>query len=72
MFDSRTLHAKEVVGELKGRFSDQFPIFNPVRRSVRFAEAPIVGQSVLDYAEETEGATVYLALAKEIYSEEAR
>jgi chromosome partitioning protein len=63
MFDSRTLHAKEIISELTERYGDQVQIFDPVRRSVRFAEAPIVGQSILDYAKDTEGALAYRELA---------
>lgn len=66
MFDSRTLHAKEILSELTERYGDQVRIFNPIRRSVRFAEAPIVGQSILDYAEDIEGALAYRELANGI------
>ena len=66
MFDHRTLHAREVLTGLKEQYGDQLPIFEPVRRSVRFAEAPIVGQSILDYAEDLEGAAAYRALAREV------
>ena len=64
MFDSRTLHAREILAELKERYGDVATIFPPVRRSVRFAEAPIVGQSILEYAEDLEGALAYRELAK--------
>lgn len=64
MFDSRTLHAREILAELKERYGDAATIFPPVRRSVRFAEAPIVGQSILEYAEDLEGALAYRELAK--------
>lgn len=66
MFDHRTLHAREVLAGLKEQYGKSTTIFNPVRRSVRFAEAPIVGQSILDYAEELEGATAYRTLAQEV------
>jgi chromosome partitioning protein len=66
MFDHRTLHAREVLAGLKEQYGRDITIFNPVRRSVRFAEAPIVGQSILDYAEELEGATAYRTLAQEV------
>ena len=66
MFDHRTLHAREVLTGLKEQYGDRLPIFEPVRRSVRFAEAPIVGQSILDYAEDLEGAAAYRALAREV------
>lgn len=64
MYDARTLHAREIIGELTQRYGEKIPIFDPVRRSVRFAEAPIVGQSILDYAEDLEGALTYRELAE--------
>ena len=66
MFDHRTLHAREVLAGLKEQYGKEIPIFEPVRRSVRFAEAPIVGQSILDYAEDLEGAAAYRTLAQEV------
>lgn len=64
MFDARTIHAKEIFNELGERYGKTTSIFEPVRRSVRFAEAPIVGQSILDYAEDLEGALAYRELAE--------
>lgn len=66
MFDHRTLHAREILAGLKEQYGKAIPIFTPIRRSVRFAEAPIVGQSILDYAEELEGAEAYRTLAQEV------
>jgi len=66
MFDHRTLHAREILAGLKEQYGENIPIFNPIRRSVRFAEAPIVGQSILDYAEDLEGAEAYRTLAQEV------
>ena len=63
MYDGRTLHAREIITELTQRYGADIPIFAPVRRSVRFAEAPIVGQSILDYAVDLEGALTYRELA---------
>jgi chromosome partitioning protein len=61
---ARTLHAREIIGDLSERYGKTIRIFEPVRRSVRFAEAPIVGQSILDYAEDLEGALTYRELAE--------
>lgn len=66
MFDHRTIHAREILAGLKEQYGKTIPIFSPVRRSVRFAEAPIVGQSILDYAEALEGAEAYRTLAQEV------
>src|SRR3954462_8835193 len=48
MFDARTLHAKEAVEILEENFGDL--VFNTrIRKTVRYAEAPVKGTSVLKY-----------------------
>lgn len=65
MFDGRTLHAKEVVKEIRETFGEA--VFGVViKQSVRFAEAPITGKPLLLYASDHQGAQAYRELAKEI------
>ena len=65
MFNARTLHAQEVLDEVRATF--RVPVFaHVVKTSVRFKEAPAGGMSILDYAPENEGANAYRALAKEL------
>lgn len=46
-------------------------VFNTrIRRNIRVAEAPSFGQSILEYAPDSHGATDYLALANEILDSE--
>lgn len=65
MYDSRTLHSSEVIELLEERYKNT-SIFTPVNRSVRFAEAPIAGLSILDYASASDGANSYKKLVKQV------
>ncbi len=64
MYDNRTVHEQEVLSELRSRFPDH--IFTPIRRSVRFAETAVAGQSMLDYDSNHAGAKAYRDLAAEV------
>ena len=65
MFDRRTLHSREAVEILQENFGDL--VFNTkIRKTVRFAEAPVKGQSILAYDPTSEAAHVYRDLAKEV------
>ncbi len=65
MYDSRTVHGKEAVEVLRSSFGDL--VFDTViRKTIRFAEAPVKGESVLKYAPGSEAANVYRRLAREV------
>jgi len=65
MYDGRTLHSKEAVEMLKENFGDL--VFDTrIRKTVRYAEAPVKGQSVLAYDPSSEAAAMYRDLAKEV------
>ena len=65
MFDGRTLHAREVLTEVRKNFKGKvFPVV--VRTSVRFKESPAAGLSILEYARTHQGAQAYRDLAKEV------
>ena len=58
MFDARTTHSRQVLSEVEERYG--LPLFQPsVPKSVRFAEAPGLGQSVLQHAPTSPGAVAY-------------
>jgi chromosome partitioning protein len=62
LFDSRTTHGRTVVE----RIGDDYgvTVLSPaIPRSVRFAEAPAVGQTVLRTARTSKGAAAYRDLA---------
>ncbi len=62
MFDGRTGHARAVLADLGERYG--LPVLAPpVPRSVRFAEAPAVGRSVLATARGGKGAAAYREVA---------
>ena len=65
MFDSRTLHSREAVEMLKENFGDL--VFETrIRKTVRYAEAPVQGSSVLKYDPSSSAAEAYRELAKEV------
>ena len=67
MYDSRTLHAREAVEILEENFGDL--VYNTrIRKTVRFAEAPVKGLSVLAYEPSGDAARMYRDLAQEVLS----
>jgi chromosome partitioning protein len=65
MFDRRTLHAREAIEILKENFGEL--VFNTkIRKTIRYAEAPVKGQSIMAYDPGGEAAEVYRDLAKEV------
>jgi chromosome partitioning protein len=62
---SRTLHSQEVLELVRERYGDV--VFDVViKDSIRFAETPLAGMSILQYAGSSEGANAYRALAKAV------
>jgi chromosome partitioning protein len=65
MYDRRLLHSREAVEILKENFGD-LVLNTRIRKTVRYAEAPVKGQSVLKYDPSGEAASMYRDLAKEV------
>ena len=66
MFDARTTHSRQVLSEVEERYN--LPMFEPpVPKSVRFAEAPGLGKSVLQHAPTSPGAVAYRTLSTSVY-----
>ena len=65
MFDKRLLHSREAVDILKENFGD-LVLNTKIRKTVRYAEAPVKGQSVLKYDPSGDAAGMYRDLAKEV------
>jgi chromosome partitioning protein len=65
MYDSRTLHGREVLARVRDAFGP-YLYKTIIRRTIRFAEAPVAGESILSYAADSKGAADYRALAKEV------
>jgi chromosome partitioning protein len=65
MFDGRANHAREVLEDVGSRY--RLPVLDPpVRKSIRFAEAPREGRSIVRFAPSHPGAQAYRALAQSI------
>jgi chromosome partitioning protein len=65
MYDGRTLHSREVLARVREAFGARL-FSTMIPRSVRFAEAPVVGQPILTYAGDSKGAEAYRRLAREV------
>ena len=65
MYDSRTLHSREALEILEENFGDL--VFKTrIRKTIRYAEAPVKGTSVLKYDPTGSAAEAYRELAKEV------
>lgn len=70
MFDSRTVHGREALDLLRDSFGPV--VFNTrIGKTVRFAEAPVSGKSVLAYDPSGQGARWYRRLALEVMARES-
>src|SRR5436309_286941 len=65
MFDRRLLHSREAVEILTENFGD-LVLNTKIRKTVRYAEAPVKGQSIFKYDPTGEAASMYRDLAKEV------
>jgi chromosome partitioning protein len=65
LVDSRTLHAKEAIELLEENFGDRV-FASRIKKTIRFAEAPVKGMSVLKYDPDGIAAQSYRDLAKEV------
>jgi chromosome partitioning protein len=71
MYDSRTLHGREVLGRLVEAFGDT--VFHTViARTVRFPETTVAGEPITTYASSSNGAAAYRALARELLARDVR
>ena len=62
IFDGRTAHAQAVLADLGPRYGVR--VFDPIPRSIRFAEAPAVGRTIVATSPRSAGARAYRALAQ--------
>jgi chromosome partitioning protein len=66
MYDKRQTHSREADEILRENFGDL--VYNTrIRKTVRFAEAPVKGLSVLAYDPSGDAASMYRDLAKEVF-----
>ena len=65
MYDTRTLHSREAIEILEENFGDL--VFKTrIRKTVRYAEAPVKGSSIIKYDPTGPAAEAYRSLAKEV------
>ncbi len=65
MYDSRTLHTREVLGSVVNGFGDK--VFHTViNRTVRFPDASVAGEPITSFDSSSLGASSYRELAKEV------
>jgi chromosome partitioning protein len=70
LFDGRTTHARAVLADVADRFG--VPVLDPpISRSIRFAEAPASGESILSTASTSPGAQAYRVHAQQLLGAEA-
>ena len=63
MYDGRTVHGRSVLDDMQKRYGLDL-IGPPVRKSIRFAEAPGMSRCILQHAPGSQGAEAYRAIAK--------
>jgi chromosome partitioning protein len=65
MYDSRTLHTREVLSSIVNGFGDK--VFHTViNRTVRFPDATVAGEPITSFDSASTGASSYRELAKEV------
>jgi len=69
MFDSRTIHTREVLERVREAFGDAV-YKTTINKTIRFAEAPVAGEPILTYSSRSKGADAYRDLAREVLSRE--
>jgi chromosome partitioning protein len=81
MYDSGTRLAAEVSADVDDFFAERSDVSDAwalaksfqtrIRRNIRLAEAPSFGQSIFEYAPQSNGANDYRALADEVIAQQA-
>ena len=70
MYDGRTVHGREAVAMLEESFGD-IVFMTRIGKTIKFAEAPVKGQSVLTYDSGGQAARWYRRLADEVLERDA-
>ena len=69
MFDSRTLHSRDVMARVVEVFGDAV-YHSVISRTVRFPETSVAGEPITSWAPKSSGADAYRALAREVIAQE--
>lgn len=65
MFDSRTLHSREVIARVYEAFGDTL-MHTVIGRTIKFPDASVAAEPITTYASNHSGATAYRQLAREL------
>jgi chromosome partitioning protein len=67
MYDSRTLHSREVLERVNQAFGEK--VFQTrIARTIKFPDAAVAGQPITAFAPDSGGAEAYRQLAREVLS----
>ena len=67
MYDRRTVHAQDVISELRSIFGAQV-YTTVIKRTIKFADSTVAAEPILSYASNSEAAKDFRQLAKEVLS----
>ena len=68
LYDGRSRHAREVLADVGDRYG--VPVLDPpIPKTIRFAEAPAVGRSILSTARTSKGAAAYREVAAKLLAQ---
>jgi chromosome partitioning protein len=71
MYDARTRHSRAILDDVRSRYG--LPVLDPpIAKSVRFAEAPAQGRSILRHAPGSPGAEAYRTIARTLHADATR
>jgi chromosome partitioning protein len=65
MYDSRTLHSREVLERVRERFGDTL-LRSVIARTIKFPDATVAGQPITQFASESQAAESYRTVAREL------
>ena len=65
MYDSRTLHSREVVDAIRENFGD-LVLETMIARTIKFPDSTVAAESILEFAPTHAGAESYRQLAREM------
>jgi chromosome partitioning protein len=65
MYDSRTLHSREVLERVRERFGEKL-LRSVIARTVKFPDATVAGQPITQFAPDSQAAESYRTVAREL------
>lgn len=65
-FYERTIHSQQVIEELQNYFKGQIKIFEPIKKTVKFADSVAQKASVIDLFPKSDVAQTFIKLAEEV------